>query len=72
MLNKLLFDLDELIQVLEALRDEANVTEIIISEVNGYPAISDANDPTTVLILKPADDDGEIELPRGSGNEGLH
>lgn len=62
-MKKLLFNLQDFIQVLVSLRDDLGTTEIIISEHDGYPTIADAADPTTVLILKPADDtEGDSDL----------
>lgn len=58
-MKKLLFALQDFIRVLEALRDDGGVKEIIIHEHDGYPTITDAADPTTILILRPADEANE-------------
>lgn len=63
-MKKLVFDINEFINLLEVLRDEGGTESIIIFERDGYPAISDANDPGTILVLKPVEEAeaGDSEL----------
>lgn len=58
-MKKIRIPLDDLITVLEALRDSGGATEVIIFEYEGIPALVDADDPDNVITFQAIGEDGE-------------
>lgn len=51
-MKKIRLNIDDLITVLESLRDSGGTTEIIILDHDGYPAIVDANEQENVIMFQ--------------------
>lgn len=60
-MRKIKVSLDDLLVVLESMRDTAGTTEIIFFEYNGKPAICDADDRDNVISFATESDNEENE-----------
>ncbi len=61
-MKKVKIELEELLAVLEAMRDSGGTTEIIIFEHNSLPAICDANEPDNIVTFR-TDGEDDFAIP---------
>lgn len=60
-MKKIKISLDDLLVVLEAMKDSGGTKEILFFEYQGYPAICDANDPESVITFAAVNELGEVD-----------
>lgn len=61
LMKKIKISIDDLLVVLEAMKETNNTTEVIIFEYEGYPAITDANDTENVITFRSVNEKGEVD-----------
>lgn len=52
--------LDDLLVVLQAMKDTNDTRDIMFFEFNGMPAICDADDPDNIITFQSVSEDGEV------------
>ena len=59
-MRKVKISLDDLMVVLEAMRETAGTTDIMFFEFNGMPAICDVQDPDNIVTFQSVSETGEV------------
>lgn len=67
-MKKLSIPLNDLLIVLEALRDDCGTTDLVVSERDGYLCLADANDEENIVSFRPEDE----EVETNDDGENLH
>jgi hypothetical protein len=60
-MKKVKISLDDLLVVLEAMKDSAGTKDIMFFEFNGMPAICDAEDPDNIITFQAVSETGEVD-----------
>lgn len=60
-MKKVKISLDDLLVVLEAMRETAGTQDILFFEFNGMPAICDAEDPDNIVTFQSVSETGEVD-----------
>lgn len=63
-MKKIRIDINDLIDVLEILRENGGTTHVLFFEHNNLPAMADADEPENIIMFQSVDEDGD--------GEGLH
>lgn len=69
-MKKVKISLDDLLVVLEAMRDSAGTQDVIFFEYKGMPALCDADDQDNIVTFAAVDENGD--LTNEEPDEGLH
>jgi len=67
-MKKLSIPLNDLLIVLEALRDDCGTTNLLVSEQDGYLCLADENDPENIVSFRPENE----EVETNDDGESLH
>lgn len=59
-MKKVKISLDDLLVVLEAMKETNNTKDIMFFEFNNMPAICDADEPDNVITFQSVTEDGEV------------
>lgn len=59
-MKKVKISLDDLLVVLEAMKETAGTKDILFFEFNGMPALCDAEDPDNIITFQSVSETGEV------------
>jgi hypothetical protein len=59
-MRKVKISLDDLLVVLESMKETGGTQEITFFEYNGMPAICDSNDPDNIITFQSVNEAGEV------------
>jgi hypothetical protein len=53
--------IDDLITVLEAMRESGSTTHVVFTEYEGWPALCDRDEPENIIMFKGEEEEGSDE-----------